>query len=85
MAIRRTFAALKDYLLDGNKEIVSVRTINVVGSMKDLCQLCWIHNSSIIQHDKLFAAFLSGSSFSRSAVNFVASCETLLLECNYKI
>ena len=84
MAIRRTFAALKDYLLDGNKEIVSVRTINVVGSMKDLCQLCWIHNITIIQHDKLFAA-LQSVSFSGSAVNFVASCQTLVLECNYKI
>ncbi|KAH1031028.1 hypothetical protein J1N35_043202 [Gossypium stocksii] len=33
VAIRRTFASMKDYLLDGNKEMVALGTMNVVGSM----------------------------------------------------
>ena len=32
-AIRRTFAALKDYQLDGNKEMVALGTMNIAGSM----------------------------------------------------
>ncbi|WCJ44524.1 Sulfate transporter 1.1 [Euphorbia peplus] len=32
-AIGRTFAAMKDYQLDGNKEMVALGTMNVVGSM----------------------------------------------------
>ena len=33
MAIGRTFAAMKDYQLDGNKEMVTLGAMNVVGSM----------------------------------------------------
>ncbi|WOL19408.1 hypothetical protein Cni_G28206 [Canna indica] len=33
VAIGRTFAALKDYQLDGNKEMVALGTMNIVGSM----------------------------------------------------
>lgn len=33
MAIGRTFAALKDYQVDGNKELVALGTMNIVGSM----------------------------------------------------
>ncbi|KAL8172431.1 hypothetical protein V2J09_024235 [Rumex salicifolius] len=32
-AIGRTFAALKDYQIDGNKEMVALGTMNIVGSM----------------------------------------------------
>ncbi|KAE9446184.1 hypothetical protein C3L33_21918, partial [Rhododendron williamsianum] len=32
-AIGRTFAAIKDYELDGNKEMVALGTMNVIGSM----------------------------------------------------
>ncbi|KAI3848613.1 hypothetical protein MKX03_010323 [Papaver bracteatum] len=32
MAIGRTFAAMKDYQLDGNKEMVALGTMNIVGS-----------------------------------------------------
>jgi sulfate transporter 1, high-affinity len=85
VAIGRTFAALKDYQLDGNKEMVALGTMNVVGSMTS----CYIATGSyvnfagyssgkqylIIQSYNLFAAFISGS-FSRSAVNFMAGCKT---------
>ncbi|EMS62366.1 High affinity sulfate transporter 1 [Triticum urartu] len=33
VAIGRTFAAMKDYQLDGNKEMVALGTMNIVGSM----------------------------------------------------
>ncbi|CAM0912146.1 unnamed protein product [Alopecurus aequalis] len=33
VAIGRTFAAIKDYQLDGNKEMVALGTMNIVGSM----------------------------------------------------
>jgi MFS superfamily sulfate permease-like transporter len=33
IAIGRTFASMKDYQLDGNREMVALGTMNVVGSM----------------------------------------------------
>lgn len=33
VAIGRTFATMKDYHLDGNKEMVALGTMNIVGSM----------------------------------------------------
>jgi len=33
VAIGRTFAAMKDYQIDGNKEMVALGAMNVVGSM----------------------------------------------------
>lgn len=33
MAIGRTFASMKDYQLDGNKEMVALGVMNVAGSM----------------------------------------------------
>ena len=33
IAIGRTFAAIKDYSLDGNKEMVAMGTMNVIGSL----------------------------------------------------
>lgn len=32
-AIGRTFASMKDYQLDGNKEMVALGAMNIVGSM----------------------------------------------------
>ncbi|TVU06131.1 hypothetical protein EJB05_49325 [Eragrostis curvula] len=56
VAIGRTFATLKDYQLDGNKEMVALGTMNVVGSMT--------------------SCYIATGSFSRSAVNFMAGCQT---------
>ncbi|XP_074589079.1 sulfate transporter 1.2-like [Curcuma longa] len=56
VAIGRTFAAMKDYQLDGNKEMVALGTMNMVGSMT--------------------SCYVSTGSFSRSAVNFMAGCQT---------
>ncbi|KAL7157198.1 hypothetical protein ABFS83_02G061300 [Erythranthe nasuta] len=56
VAIGRTFAAMKDYHLDGNREMVALGTMNVVGSMT--------------------SCFVATGSFSRSAVNYMAGCNT---------
>lgn len=55
-AIGRTFASMKDYQLDGNKEMVALGTMNVVGSMT--------------------SCYVATGSFSRSAVNYMAGCQT---------
>ncbi|KAG1334536.1 sulfate transporter 1.3-like [Cocos nucifera] len=56
VAIGRTFAAAKDYQLDGNKEMVALGTMNVIGSMT--------------------SCYVATGSFSRSAVNCMAGCQT---------
>jgi sulfate transporter 1, high-affinity len=44
VAIGRTFATLKEYQLDGNKEMVALGTMNVVGSMTS----CYITTGSYV-------------------------------------
>ncbi|KAF5442433.1 hypothetical protein F2P56_035090 [Juglans regia] len=56
IAIGRTFASMKDYQLDGNKEMVALGSMNIVGSMT--------------------SCYVATGSFSRSAVNYMAGCET---------
>ncbi|MCD7465592.1 Solute carrier 26 [Datura stramonium] len=56
VAIGRTFAAMKDYQLDGNREMVALGTMNIVGSMT--------------------SCYVATGSFSRSAVNYMAGCQT---------
>lgn len=55
-AIGRTFAGMKDYQLDGNKEMVALGVMNVAGSMS--------------------SCYVATGSFSRSAVNYMAGCQT---------
>eukprot|EP00262_Sarcandra_glabra_P012431 TRINITY_DN31_c0_g1_i5.p1 TRINITY_DN31_c0_g1~~TRINITY_DN31_c0_g1_i5.p1 ORF type:complete len:532 (+),score=58.25 TRINITY_DN31_c0_g1_i5:105-1700(+) len=56
IAIGRTFAAMKDYQIDGNKEMVALGVMNIVGSMT--------------------SCYVATGSFSRSAVNYMAGCQT---------
>ncbi|KAK6115440.1 hypothetical protein DH2020_007709 [Rehmannia glutinosa] len=56
VAIGRTFAAMKDYQIDGNKEMVALGVMNIAGSMT--------------------SCYIATGSFSRSAVNFMAGCQT---------
>ncbi|XP_022131635.1 sulfate transporter 1.3-like [Momordica charantia] len=56
IAIGRTFASMKDYQIDGNKEMVAMGFMNVVGSMT--------------------SCYVATGSFSRSAVNYMAGCQT---------
>ncbi|KAJ7566154.1 hypothetical protein O6H91_02G090500 [Diphasiastrum complanatum] len=58
IAIGRTFAALKDYHVDGNKEMIAIGLGNMAGS----CTSCYVATGS----------------FSRSAVNYNAGCNTPL-------
>ncbi|KAG5524817.1 hypothetical protein RHGRI_031473 [Rhododendron griersonianum] len=56
IAIGRSFAAIKDYELDGNKEMVALGTMNDIGSMT--------------------SCYVATGSFSHTAVNFTARCNT---------
>lgn len=56
VAIGRTFASMKDYQVDGNKEMVALGTMNIIGSMT--------------------SCYVATGSFSRSAVNYMAGCQT---------
>ncbi|GJS33341.1 sulfate transporter 1.3-like protein [Tanacetum coccineum] len=56
VAIGRTFATMKDYQIDGNKEMVALGSMNIVGSMT--------------------SCYVATGSFSRSAVNYMAGCNT---------
>lgn len=78
IAIGRTFAAMKDYRLDGNKEMLALGTMNVAGSLTS-CYIatgkCWIPLSSCKSTPLIWFLELAGS-FSRSAVNYMAGCHT---------
>ncbi|KAJ3673765.1 hypothetical protein LUZ60_005757 [Juncus effusus] len=56
IAIGRTFATLKDYPIDGNKEMIALGVMNVAGSFT--------------------SCYVATGSFSRSAVNYMAGCNT---------
>ncbi|XP_019174950.1 PREDICTED: sulfate transporter 1.2-like [Ipomoea nil] len=56
VAIGRTFASMRGYQVDGNKEMVALGAMNIVGSMT--------------------SCYVATGSFSRSAVNYMAGCNT---------
>ncbi|KAH9718574.1 Sulfate transporter 2.1 [Citrus sinensis] len=56
IAVGRSFASIKGYRLDGNKEMVAMGFMNIVGSFT--------------------SCYVATGSFSRSAVNFRAGCES---------
>nr|GLL38696.1 low affinity sulfate transporter 3-like isoform X1 [Ipomoea trifida] len=56
IAVGRSFASMKGYHLDGNKEMLAIGVANIAGS--------------------LTSCYAATGSFSRSAVNFYAGCET---------
>ncbi|XVE83187.1 hypothetical protein DITRI_Ditri16bG0067500 [Diplodiscus trichospermus] len=56
IAVGRSFAAIKGYHLDGNKEMVAMGFMNIIGSFT--------------------SCYAATGSFSRTAVNFCAGCET---------
>ncbi|KAL0313992.1 UNVERIFIED_CONTAM: Low affinity sulfate transporter 3 [Sesamum angustifolium] len=58
IAVGRSFASIKGYHLDGNKEMVAMGFMNIVGS--------------------LTSCYTATGSFSRTAVNFTAGCETVV-------
>ncbi|KAF3441026.1 hypothetical protein FNV43_RR19312 [Rhamnella rubrinervis] len=58
IAVGRSFAAMKAYHLDGNREMIAMGFMNVVGSFT--------------------SCYVATGSFSRTAVNYSAGCETLV-------
>ncbi|KAA8522507.1 hypothetical protein F0562_013132 [Nyssa sinensis] len=58
IAVGRSFASIKGYHIDGNKEMVAMGFTNIAGS--------------------LTSCYVATGSFSRTAVNFSAGCETLV-------
>ncbi|KAJ0233939.1 Sulfate transporter 2.1 [Hirschfeldia incana] len=58
IAVGRSFAGIKGYRLDGNKEMMAIGFMNVIGSFT--------------------SCYAATGSFSRTAVNFAAGCETAM-------
>lgn len=58
IAVGRSFASIKGYHLDGNKEMVAMGFMNLAGS--------------------LTSCYVATGSFSRTAVNFSAGCQTVV-------
>ncbi|KAI3442737.1 PlsC domain-containing protein [Psidium guajava] len=58
IAVGRSFASIKGYQIDGNKEMVAMGFMNIVGS--------------------LTSCYVATGSFSRTAVNFSAGCQTVV-------
>ncbi|KAK6777886.1 hypothetical protein RDI58_024604 [Solanum bulbocastanum] len=69
VAIGRTFAAMKDYSLDGNKEMVALGTMNIVGSMTS----CYVATGSF---SRSAVNYMAGCHTAVS--NIVMSCVVLL-------
>lgn len=56
VAVGRSFATIKGYNMDGNKEMIAMGFMNIAGSMS--------------------SCYVATGSFSRTAVNFSAGCQT---------
>ncbi|XP_020229921.1 low affinity sulfate transporter 3 [Cajanus cajan] len=56
IAVGRSFASIKGYHLDGNKEMLAMGCMNIAGSLS--------------------SCYVATGSFSRTAVNFTAGCQT---------
>ncbi|XP_060667452.1 sulfate transporter 1.2 [Ziziphus jujuba] len=69
VAIGRTFASMRDYQLDGNKEMVALGTMNIVGSMTS----CYVATGSF---SRSAVNFMAGCHTAVS--NIVMSCVVLL-------
>lgn len=68
-AIGRTFAAMKDYQLDGNKEMVALGTMNIIGSMVS----CYTTTGSF---SRSAVNYMSGCQTAMS--NIIMSCVVIL-------
>ncbi|XP_040945027.1 sulfate transporter 1.3 isoform X2 [Gossypium hirsutum] len=69
VAIGRTFASMKDYQLDGNKEMIALGTMNIVGSMTS----CYVATGSF---SRSAVNYMSGCETAVS--NIVMACVVLL-------
>ncbi|XP_019419720.1 PREDICTED: high affinity sulfate transporter 2-like [Lupinus angustifolius] len=69
VAIGRTFAAIKDYSLDGNKEMLAMGTMNIIGSLTS----CYVATGSF---SRTAANFMAGC---KTAVSNIVMSTTVLL------
>lgn len=81
----RTFAALKNYQVDGNKEMIAIGMMNIVGSSTScyvttgfpFCSIKLLHvKIKTLVSNELFFPRISSGAFSRSAVNHNAGAKT---------
>lgn len=86
IAVGRSFASIKGYHLDGNKEMVAMGFMNIIGSLTSCYTATGTYNSLNFISDNIFAypgstnltSWLIPGSFSRTAVNYGAGCETVI-------
>lgn len=55
VAIGRTFAAIRDYHIDGNKEMIAFGAMNIVGS----CTSCYVATGKMRTHATIWKYILS--------------------------
>ncbi|XP_064973020.1 sulfate transporter 1.3 isoform X2 [Musa acuminata AAA Group] len=79
IAIGRTFAAMKDYQLDGNKEMVALGTMNIVGSMTS----CYVATGSFSRSAVNFMAGCK-TSVSNMVMSLVVMLTLLLITPLFK-
>ncbi|KAG6538411.1 hypothetical protein ZIOFF_003532 [Zingiber officinale] len=79
IAIGRTFAAMKDYQLDGNKEMVALGTMNIIGSMTS----CYVATGSF---SRSAVNFMSGcqTTVSNIVMSLVVMLTLLLITPLFK-
>lgn len=71
VAIGRTFASMKDYQVDGNKEMIALGTMNVVGSMTS----CYVATGiNIIPKNKKKQSLLVSSDLNLIYIFFLVLC-----------
>lgn len=63
MAIGRTFAAMRDYQIDGNKEMIALGTMNVIGSMTSCYIATGLEGRMVIRWNDLIYLYLSHRPF----------------------
>lgn len=68
IAVGRTFAALNDYQVDGNKEMIAIGLMNMAGS----CSSCYVTTGKHFSINK-------ESSNSFKLISFLFTCEPLQL------
>ncbi|CAK8561823.1 unnamed protein product [Lathyrus sativus] len=68
VAIGRTFAAMKDYSLDGNREMVALGTMNIIGSLTS----CYVATGIKKRTNSMNHVLVS----IQNLVNYMAGCRT---------
>ncbi|CAJ1963515.1 unnamed protein product [Sphenostylis stenocarpa] len=69
VSIGRTFAAMKDYSLDGNQEMMAMGAMNIIGSLAS----CYVSTAITVTTTRVVSDV---GGFSRTAVNNMAGCKT---------